>query len=224
MIQPPASEEELFDRARQLAGRRLSDIARDCATPLPDRPGRAKGWSGVLLETALGATAASRPEPDFQGLGVEMKSVPVDPRGKPRESTYICTVPVPGTGSPNWEESNVRRKLARVLWVPIVGAPGTAPADRCVGAPLLWSPSAAEEAALRADWEELMDLVCLGRVDEISARHGTCLQIRPKAANAAVRQRSVGTDGAPAQRLPRGFYLRASFTGRLFARHFARAD
>lgn len=222
MANPPESEQALFNRARDLSGRRLSEIANDCGLPVPDSPIRAKGWTGTLLEAALGATAASLPEPDFQAIGVELKTVPVNSRGQPRESTYVCAVPVPGAAPPLWEQSGVRRKLARVLWIPVVCEPETHFTERRIGAPLLWSPTAEEEAALRADWEELMDMVCLGRVDDITARHGTHLQIRPKAANAAARQRSVGRAGLTVQALPRGFYLRPAFTAGVFARHYAR--
>lgn len=221
-VNPPESERELFHRARGLFGRRLAEIAIDCGLPVPESPVRSKGWTGTLLEAALGATAASLPEPDFQVIGVELKTVPVNPRGQPRESTYICAVPAPGAASPHWEQSNVRRKLARVLWIPVVCESKTHFTDRRIGAPLLWSPTTEEEAALRADWEELMDMVCLGRIDDVSARHGTYLQIRPKAANAAARRRSVGRSGTPVQTLPRGFYLRTAFTAAVFARHYAR--
>lgn len=201
---------------------RLSDVAASCGVPIPISPVKSKGWTGTLLETALGATAASLPEPDFQVIGVEMKTVPVSTLGRPRESTYVCVVPMPGTAEPVWEQSNVRHKLARVLWMPVVCAANTRFSDRRIGAPLLWTPSKEEEAALRADWEELMDMVCIGRIDEITAHQGTVLQIRPKAANAAARRRSVGRSGAPAETLPRGFYLRPAFTGALFERYYAK--
>jgi len=212
-----------MERAARLAGRRLGEIARELKIPVPAHAVQAKGWTGTLLETALGATAASLPEPDFQAIGIELKSVPVHPDGRPRESTYICTLPPPGGDPPLWEHSNVLRKLARVLFVPVVYETGAGFAHRLIGAPLIWSPSPEEESALRADWEELMDMVCTGQVESITAHHGTHLQIRPKAANAAARQRGVGEDGAPAETLPRGFYLRASFTAAIFRRHYARA-
>ncbi len=219
---PPQSEAELLERAGALAGKSLGDIAHALNIPLPTRAVAAKGWTGTLLETALGATAASLPEPDFQLIGIELKTVPVRPDGRPRESTYICVLPAPGGDPPLWEHSNVRRKLARVLFVPVVYDTGTGFGKRMIGAPLIWSPSPQEEAALRADWEELMDLACTGKLDSITAHHGVHLQIRPKAASAAARQRGVGEDGAPAETLPRGFYLRASFTAAIFRRHYAR--
>lgn len=222
-MRPPRTEAELMQRAGDLSGRRLGEVARELGIRVPTRATNAKGWTGTLIETALGATAGSLPEPDFQAIGVELKTVPVRPDGRPRESTYICTLPPPGGDPPLWERSNVRRKLARVLFVLVVYETGAGFADRVIGTPLIWSPSDEEESALRADWEELMDLACTGQVESITAHHGTHLQIRPKAANAAARQRGVGEDGAPAETLPRGFYLRASFTAAVFEQHYARA-
>ena len=114
----------------------------------------------------------------------------------------------------------MRRKLARVLWVPFEGDRAIVLPDRRIGTALLWSPSHAEESALAKDWETLMDRVVLGKVEEISAREGEWLQIRPKAANAAARRLAIGASGALEPTLPRGFYLRPSFTAAILARHY----
>ena len=58
-------------------------------------------------------------------------------------------------------------------------------------------------------------------LEEISAREGECLQIRPKAANAAARRLAIGASGGREPTLPRGFYLRASFTAAILERHYA---
>mgnify|MGYP002143336613 CR=1 FL=1 len=51
---------------------------------------RTKGTQGALLEQLLGATGRSRAVPDFPALGVELKTIPVDERGRPRESAFLC--------------------------------------------------------------------------------------------------------------------------------------
>jgi DNA mismatch repair protein MutH len=173
------------------------------------------------MEAYLGATAGSLSEPDFQLIGVELKTIPVNAEGAPRESTYVCTVPLLGESSVDWRDSNVHRKLARVLWVPIVTDTGTVPGDRIIGWPLLWSPSARESSDLQADWQELMDMVCMGELESISAHHGTCLQIRPKAANSRSRSWGIGESGDSVRTLPRGFYLRPSFTRNILQQHYA---
>ena len=220
---PPRTEEELLDRARALAGRTLGYVAGRLGVAVPDDFRRAKGWVGQLVELALGASAGSRPVPDFVRLGVELKTIPVDGRGVPRESTHVCAVdltPAP-SGEDGWERSWVRLKLARVLWVPVQADPGLAIPDRRVGAPLLWSPDPAEEAALRTDWTELMDRVRLGQVEQITAHEGTVLQIRPKAADSRAETWGVDEAGRRIRTLPRGWYLRAGFTEALLRRWFA---
>lgn len=218
---PPRSEDELLARAVGMAGAPLAALAAGQRRPVPSDSRRAKGWAGQLIETYLGATAGSRSEPDFQLIGVELKTIPVSREGEPRESTYVCTVPLTGASSRHWRGSNVYAKLARVLWVPVVSDADTAPGDRVLGWPLLWSPSAQEEAALAADWHELMDMVCLGELEHISAHHGACLQIRPKAADSRARRWGIGESGEHVRTLPRGFYLRPSFTRAILEKHYA---
>lgn len=218
----PANEAELLARARALAGLSLGRLAADLGRPIPADLRRAKGWAGELLERALGAPGMSRPEPDFAALGVELKTLPVGADGRPRESTHVCSVPLAGAEGLTWERSLVRRKLARVLWVPVEAAPDVAPSRRRIGTALLWSPSPAEESCLRADWEELMELVALGAYDRLRGHLGTCLQVRPKAASGRARTAARDASGAPAMTLPRGFYLRASFTARILEQHYAR--
>lgn len=221
LVLPPANEEELLARAQALVGQRLELLAERLAWTIPSEPRRAKGWIGELLETALGATAASLPEPDFVSIGVELKTLPIDRKGRPKESTYICTVPLKDTIGVRWETSLVRRKLSRVLWVPVEAAPEIPLTQRRIGTPLLWSPTPAQEAVLRADFEELMDMVCLGSLDKLTAHYGTWLQIRPKAADSRALTRASGAAGEAILTLPRGFYLRPAFTSELLRSHYA---
>lgn len=217
---PPRTESELLERAYSLAGSSLARLARLSQRTLPATSRRAKGWTGQTLERLLGATAGSRPEPDFQALGVELKTIPVGRDGQPKESTYVCTLPLLSGELSVWETSNVRRKLSRVMWFPVEGEPDIPLTDRRVGTAIIWSPSPREEMELRADWEELTEMVNVGRLAEITGRHGTHLQIRPKAANARSVRWATDEHGAPLRTLPRGFYLRASFTVRVLREHY----
>ncbi len=216
---PPGTEQELLERAVALAGLTLQQVAGRIGWPCPPDLRRNKGWSGQLLEEVLGTDAGSLAEPDFRVLGVELKSLPVDARGRPRESTYVCTVPLESRAG-SWEDSWVYNKLRRVLWIPIEADPAIPLPRRRVGAPLLWSPDPRQEALLRRDWEELMDMVCLGELERITARHGSVLQIRPKAADARALTWGVDASGDRVLTTPRGFYLRSSFTAEILRRHY----
>jgi DNA mismatch repair protein MutH len=110
-----------------------------------------------------------------------------------------------------WTTSRVRRKLTRVLFVPIDSAPVPLPARR-FGAPRLFCPTPDEEATLRADWEDLVARIALGGLDDVTGYSGRHLQVRPKAAHGDVRAFAPGPDETTVLSRPRGFYLRATFT------------
>lgn len=222
MPDAPRSEQELLASARALAGHRVVDVATRLGVRMPRSMLSGKGFVGQLVERALGATAGSLSEPDFQHIGVEMKTIPVAADGRPLESTYVCVAPL-AEAAGRFEDSAVARKLARVLWVPVQGDRGIEPGERRLGSAVLWSPDPRELAALRDDWEEIMERIALGGVDDISARDGVVLQLRPKAADSRARRAGVGRDGAPVDTLPRGFYLRATFTAALLRRCFLAA-
>jgi DNA mismatch repair protein MutH len=216
----PSSEQELLERARALAGLPLGELAGRFGVEAPPDLRRAKGFAGRLLEQALGASAGSRGEPDFCKIGVELKTLPIDARGRPCESTFVCTIALTELAETEWEGSLVERKLARVLWIPIEGERALAPAARRIGEPLLWSPSAEERADLRFDWEELAGIIGKGDVESLTGHLGRWLQVRPKAADSRARRRGTDADGAFFATLPRGFYLRARFTARLVATNY----
>lgn len=222
--EPPTSEAQLFARASDLSGRTLGEVAARFDRVAPPDLRRAKGWVGQLLEHALGATARSRATPDFEELGVELKTIPVRVDGVPCESTFVCTIDLAGIGSVEWEASLVKRKLSRVLWVPVTGERDVPVEARRIGTPLLWSPSEDEASALRHDWEELCAFIGRGDVEMLSGHLGRYLQVRPKAADGRSRRRGIDRDGASIPTLPRGFYLRARFTARILSEHFAIAS
>ncbi len=219
--EPPRSEAELLARAELIAGESIRRLAEKLGVPVPPDLSRHKGWVGNLVERALGASAGSRPMPDFEALGVELKTLPVDRAGYPCETTFVCTIAPTELCDVEWEASHVRRKLSRVLWLPVEGERELELGARRFGTPLLWSPSSEELAALRFDWEELAGLVARLGADAIGGHHGQVLQIRPKARDASARRRGFDVNGATADAMPRGFYLRRTFTGEILRRHFA---
>lgn len=214
---PPRSVDELEARAAALHGLSLGRLAADLDAPVPVELRRAKGWVGQLVEAALGAEAGSRPHPDFEALGVELKTIPVADDGQPHESTFVCTAPVAGAFETSWEASRVRRKLARVLWVPVHGRRGSELAARVIGRPRLWVPDRDEAEALASDWWRLSELIAGGELHRIHGGLGAVLQLRPKGANAADFAWMIDEEGEWVRSVPYGFYLRTGFTRRVLA-------
>lgn len=216
----PETEADLLERCRQLAGKTLGQVAAELGLGVPDNLQRHKGWVGQLLESYLGADAGNQAEPDFTGLGIELKTLPLNAQSQPKESTYVCTVTLTETGRLQWQNSWVRKKLARVLWLPVEADASIPLAERYVGQGWIWQPTPVQEQQLQRDWEELMDRVVLGEQAEITAKEGEFLQIRPKAAHSRVMVKSWSDTGETTQINPKGFYLRTSFTRQLLAAQF----
>ncbi len=216
----PMTEAVLVEKAEKMAGHNLETLARWVGQELPANYLHHKGWTGCMVEDWLGATAGSDSEPDFPHLGIELKTLPLRTNGCPKETTFVCMVPIMGIGRMQWRDSSVYKKLAKVLWVPIEGDRSIPIPQRRIGMPLLWEMPTEVEQVLRQDWEEFAEQICLGQIDRITAHQGRYLQIRPKAANAKARCDGINSEGEITKTLPRGFYLRTSFTQLILKAHY----
>ena len=208
----PQTLEQLLSQAQSIAGLTFGELADELNIPVPPDLKRDKGWVGMLLERALGATAGSKAEQDFSHLGVELKTLPINAEGYPLETTFVSLAPLVQNSGVKWENSHVRHKLSCVLWMPIEGSRHIPLRERHIGAPILWKPTADQERQLKQDWEELMDLIVLGKLDQITARIGEVMQLRPKGANSRSITKGIGRNGEVIETLPLGFYLRKAFT------------
>lgn len=210
----------LLQRAQSFAGYTLGELAEQYKEQIPQQLLHKKGWVGQFLELILGAKSGSLAQPDFPDIGVELKTLPIDEQGRPLESTYVSVVPLINIQGLNWHNSIVRHKLLHVLFVPIVASKELLVEDRQIAMPFLWQPSIELEAVLQQDFEDILDQVSMGRIEQVNARFGEILQVRPKAANSKALTDAIGPDGKTIQTLPRGFYLRPSFTKQCLQQQF----
>lgn len=217
---PPRSEEELLTRVDEIAGLSLSELASLAGIKMPKDLSKHKGWSGQLIEYCLGANAGSKPEQDFTELKIELKTIPISHQFTAIETTYVCYAHLTGTQGLTWANCNVRNKLSKVLWIPVQGEREIPLNQRIIGTGFLWQPNRQQEHILQNDWEELMDMISLGHVEQITAKVGQALQLRPKAANGSILTAAIGENGQHIQTRPRGFYLRKSFTNELLNNAF----
>ena len=208
----PQTLEQLLSQAQSIAGLTFGELADELHIPVPPDLKRDKGWVGMLLERALGATAGSKAEQDFSHLGVELKTLPINAEGYPLETTFVSLAPLVQNSGVKWENSHVRHKLSCVLWMPIEGGRHIPLRERHIGAPILWKPTAEQERQLKQDWEELMDYIVLGKLEQITARIGEVMQLRPKGANSKAITKGISKNGEVIDTLPLGFYLRKEFT------------
>ena len=215
LIETPRTERALLCHCELIEGMTLGQLAMMLGLSIPKHSAQRKGFSGKMIELALGTTAGNASSPDFCALGIELKTVPINHLGKPAESTFVTTISLLTIHQETWKTSYCFSKLRRVLWVPIEGDPTIPFAERRIGRPVLWSPSSEEEEILSSDWSELVCMISTGRLSEIDARMGDYLQVRPKAADARSLCYGVGESGDKELTLPRGFYLRTCFTEKI---------
>jgi DNA mismatch repair protein MutH len=202
----------LLRHAQALVGTTLAELADGMGLPVPATGAlHTKGWSGQIIERELGASGAGGP--DFAGLGVELKSVPVAADLRPLESTAVCHIDPSAIAGESWATSYARTKLAKVLFVALRVPPGTrSVGEREVALATLWTPSPSQEAALKADFELLVrDYFRPGRSAAITGHLGQVLQVRPKARNARDLRDGHGPDGHTIRLGKCGFYLRPAF-------------
>ncbi len=190
-------------RAAALLHRPVGEVAAALGVHVPKDLRRQKGLIGHIAELALGSDPKAGDGPDFPDLGIELKTVPVDPAGVPVASTFVCSIQMSQADREVWESSRLRRRLLQVLWLPVYTA--ATPAERRFGAARLWRATPDELALLAADWEDLIGAIGAGRPPDGHAGH--LLQVRPKAATREQRSLAPANDGV-AMALPLGFYLR----------------
>ena len=215
-IHPPNNEDELNDRCTTVEGLSFGQLSMGLDIPIPLNPSQRKGWVGQALELALGTDANNKAEPDFQQLGIELKTLPIAKSGKPTESTFITSIPLLTIHQQNWKSSQCFAKLKRILWIPIEGDTDIPYAQRRIGRGFIWSPDEAQEFILASDWNYLTLQIATGLLETIDATAGEYLQVRPKAANGKSLCYGYDSEGNKVKTLPRGFYLRSSFTAKIF--------
>ena len=107
-----------------------------------------------MIETILGANAGNQPHPDFEFLGVELKTLPVSPQGIVTETTFVCSIDLKHGFENTWHDSRVFNKLKRVLWFPVEDDNNKDWTALRLGQPFLWSPSPEQERILSDDWHD----------------------------------------------------------------------
>lgn len=221
---------QILAQAKSLRGYTLQQLTEYLNLQTPKSLVHAKGLTGQIIELLLGATAKSEPIPDFPELNLELKTIPIDLTGSPLETTYVCSAPLlPKLDKLkdnkldyyDFKASVVYKKLMHVLWLPIICLEKS---QRTIGNAFLWRPNAAELKLLETDWLELTSMMYMGDLDKLSSHYGQVLQIRPKAADSSVLTTGIGITGERVATLPRGFYLRTTFTRNILNQNYNSKD
>jgi DNA mismatch repair protein MutH len=212
------NQTELYQKALELSGLTVLQLAQQLNLSPPNGLVTAKGWFGQAIELFLGAQAGCLPVPDFPQLQIELKTIPVNQKGQVIESTYVTTLPLMNHQQFIWDESTCYKKLQNVLWIPVEGDKHIPFLQRRIGQAILWSPSDEQYHVLKSDWEHIVEWVLMGKIEQITGSIGKYLHVRPKAAHSRVLTKSIGNEGQIIQTLPRGFYLRTALTQQIIVK------
>lgn len=97
MIEPapaPKTLTELIKNTQKIAGKSVAEVASKHHVPLIPDLNQNKGWLGNLIEIALGAVAGSKPTQDFVNLGIELKTLAINSKGKVANDIFVSALPL----------------------------------------------------------------------------------------------------------------------------------
>ena len=178
---------------------------------------RTKGWSGQVIEHELGVATGGARGPDFEALGIELKTVPVTPVAAARIDGGLPIDPIAIAGE-SWETSYAREAGARVLFVAEVSRPARARWATGASRPCGWrrrptrkrccAPTSSCSCASTGPRD------APPRSPVTSARR---CRSDPKGAMRADLRAAYDAGGPAHARRQAGFYLRPAFVARILA-------
>jgi DNA mismatch repair protein MutH len=219
LCSPFFHEKILLRYAQSLTGYTLGELSAALLNSIPKNLNIYKGFVGQLIEKFLGIVSNNHAQQDFDTIGVELKTIPINKYGYPIESTFICSVPLIQNTGLTWENSYFYKKITRILWIPIESERNTAISNRIIRNPFLWSPSNIEEKIIKKDWKDFMNLIILGKIERITGEYGNFLQILKKSNKKYTR--AVGLKSQFIRTHPRAFYFKKKFTYLILKNEFS---
>ncbi len=209
---------ELMAKLDNIAFKTIGALVDEYKIIAPKNLKSAKGWLGNFIELLLGATAAATAQMDLVELGIELKTIPVNQDYKAIESTYVCTLDS-NARMINFHDSWVCKKLSKVLFVPILVDKNKILTEYKILKPFLWQPDLTSFNIIAQDYNEITEIFYSGNGHSLTAKYGTYLHLRPKAANAAQANYYLDHNANQSPLGPKGFYLRTIFTNKLLQQY-----
>lgn len=191
---------------RELAETLGYDIAKD--------PKSMKSAAGDIAELVAGKKPDALPQADLSEFDLEVKTVPLDLRGYPRENTKITALNYTKLLKEKWEISHVYEKVRVVLFVPIVKEDTKRPEAWYVRSPFIWMPSRDQLAVIRKDWEKIKKMVRGG--EQLTATVGEYLIANTSGQGKGKDDRTYELpDGRTIAVKTRAFFLRKTFVAEI---------
>jgi DNA mismatch repair protein MutH len=202
-------EDVVLERLDKYRGRTLAEIARALEVPLS----RAKSGAAILVRRAIGVMDDRAAIREFKERGIQMKSVPVSPVGRPYEAMSFPKFNHMEVWKEEWDDSELLQHLSRLLIVPLIRDERKTPKEKQRwGSAFFWSPTADQLHGIECEWRQYTRLIEIGKAKELPGSSATCfIHVRPHARD------SSDTEPAPkvGRVVKKCFWLNVEFVERV---------
>jgi DNA mismatch repair endonuclease MutH len=173
-----ASEAEILARARQLIGKRVSDLDGFVTDIVVNE--KEKGQVGNIIQHyGFGLPPNSLAEPDFTGERIELKIIPLTRSGKGqlrvKERTKVCSINYQSLVKETWDFSHAQAKLNKILFIVVEHNYDQKFESKILDAFMFRVPEVEDYAVIQEDWTRTQSTVQEGQAHEISESHSKIL-------------------------------------------------
>lgn len=154
---------------------------------------RRKGSFGNALEKYyFQYDINSNPHPDFEKVGLELKTTPVkrnrDGSYSAKERLVFSMIDYMRVVDEDFEHSNFLEKARKVLLVTYEWRPNVDPLDYRIVLASLWGLPSKDMPQIKRDWETVVNKIRAGHAEDISSSDTMYLEACTKASNSRVRR------------------------------------
>jgi DNA mismatch repair endonuclease MutH len=204
--------EALLARIETFVGRTPRELAGSHGIELPESKDRA----ALVIRGTLGLRARKLP-PELEGLGLEIKTVPLGPGAEPYEAMSFPAFDHRELIGEEWGDSDLYARIQNVLVVPLYRENRDGELlDQKICRPFRWSADRDQVRGIRLEWERYRDLVAGGEANALPHESETTF----------VHVRTHGRDGGDTVEAPGGlivgrksFWLNRGFVRELVLSH-----
>jgi DNA mismatch repair protein MutH len=198
----------------EIQGIPFRELAETLGYDITKDPKSMKSAAGDIAELVAGKKPDALPQADLSDFDIEVKTVPLDLSGYPRENTKITALNYTSLLKETWETSHVYGKVRVVLFVPIVKEDTNRPEAWYVRSPFIWMPSRDQLSAIRKDWETIKEMVRRG--EQLTATVGEHLIANTSGQGKGRDARSYQLpDGRTIEVKTRAFFLRRTLVAEI---------
>lgn len=206
----PYDVDSIVEYASLLKGRTLREMID--VDELDDPHRRRGSFGNAVEEYYFRYDINSDSRPDFDEVGLELKTTPVKRNAKgelvAKERLVLTMIDYMDVVDEDFEHSHLLEKASDILLITYLYEPDVSPLDYVIEAVVRWGIPEEDLPQIKRDWETVVDKVRAGHAEDISGSDTLYLEACTKAANGSVRRAQPYSD-VPAK--PRAWALKASY-------------